>query len=115
MEKLLIIDDEEYILNLSRDILTKNRYSVRTALNGNEGLKLFEKETFDLILTDIKMPKIDGLDVIRHVRTINKEIPIIVITGHGTLDVAINSLRLGAQGFILKPFIKKELILLNKL
>jgi putative nucleotidyltransferase with HDIG domain len=108
-EKLLIIDDEEYILNLSRDILTKNRYTVRTALNGNEGLKLFEKETFDLILTDIKMPKIDGLDVIRHVRTINKEIPIIVITGHGTLDVAINSLRLGAQGFILKPFTPAEL------
>ncbi|HMK50208.1 MAG TPA: response regulator, partial [Thermodesulfovibrionales bacterium] len=95
-EKLLIIDDEEYILNLSRDILTKSRYTVRTALNGNEGLKLFEKETFDLILTDIKMPKIDGLDVIRHVRVTNKEIPIIVITGHGTLDVAINSLRLGA-------------------
>ena len=108
-EKLLIIDDEEYILNLSRDILTKNHYSVRTALNGNEGLKLFEKETFDLILTDIKMPKIDGLDVIRHVRTVNKEIPIIVITGHGTLDIAINSLRLGAQGFILKPFTPAEL------
>ena len=108
-EKLLIIDDEEYILNLSRDILTKSRYTVRTALNGNEGLKLFEKETFDLILTDIKMPKIDGLDVIRHVRVTNKEIPIIVITGHGTLDVAINSLRLGAQGFILKPFTPAEL------
>jgi len=108
-EKVLIIDDEEYILNLSRDILTKSRYIVRTAHNGNEGIKLFEKEPFDLILTDIKMPKIDGLDVIRHVRTVNKEIPIIVITGHGTLDVAINSLRLGAQGFILKPFTPAEL------
>src|SRR4030042_2150633 len=94
-EKVLIIDDEEYILNLSRDILTKSRYTVKTAHNGNEGIKLFEKEPFDLILTDIKMPKIDGLDVIRHVRTVNKEIPIIVITGNGTLDVAISSLRLG--------------------
>jgi putative nucleotidyltransferase with HDIG domain len=108
-EKVLIIDDEEYILNLSRDILTKSRYMVRTALNGNEGIKLFEKEPFDLILTDIKMPKIDGLDVIRHVRTVNKEIPIIVITGNGTLDIAISSLRLGAQGFILKPFTPAEL------
>ncbi len=108
-EKVLIIDDEEYILNLSRDILTKSQYTVRTACNGNEGIKLFEKEPFDLILTDIKMPKIDGLDVIKHVRTVNKEIPIIVITGNGTLDIAISSLRLGAQGFILKPFTPAEL------
>lgn len=108
-EKVLIIDDEEYILNLSRDILTKSQYMVRTAPNGNEGLKLFEKEPFDLILTDIKMPKIGGLDVIKHVRAANKVIPIIVITGHGTLDVAINSLRLGAQGFLLKPFTPAEL------
>jgi YesN/AraC family two-component response regulator len=82
---------------------------VRTAHNGNEGIKLFEKEPFDLILTDIKMPAVDGLDVIKHVRTVNKEIPIIVITGNGTLDIAISSLRLGAQGFILKPFTPAEL------
>lgn len=108
-EHILIIDDEDYILRLAKDILVKSQYSVKTAINGNEGLKLFEKEKFDLILTDIKMPKIDGLDVIRSVRDRNKEIPIIVITGHGTLDIAINSLRLGSQGFILKPFTPAEL------
>lgn len=108
-EHILIIDDEDYILRLAKDILVKNQYSVKTALNGNEGLKLFQKEKFDLILTDIKMPKMDGLDVIRSVREKDKEIPIIIITGHGTLDIAINSLRLGAQGFILKPFTPAEL------
>jgi putative nucleotidyltransferase with HDIG domain len=108
-EKILIIDDEEYILNLSTEILTKSRYTVKTAHNGNEGIKLFEKEPFDLILTDIKMPAIDGLEVIKHVRAVNNEIPIIVITGNGTLDIAISSLRLGAQGFILKPFTPAEL------
>src|SRR4030042_6100256 len=103
-EKILIIDDEDFILQLSKDILTKSHYSVKTASDGKEGIKLLEDNKFDLILTDIKMPTINGLDVIRHVRVSNKEIPIIVITGHGTLDIAIDSLRLGAQGFILKPF-----------
>jgi putative nucleotidyltransferase with HDIG domain len=108
-EKILIIDDEEYILNLSKDILSKSNYVVKTATDGINGLKLFEKEPFDLILTDMKMPGMDGFEVIRQIRSDNKEIPVIVITGHGTLDVAVKSLRLGAQGFILKPFSPAEL------
>jgi putative nucleotidyltransferase with HDIG domain len=108
-EKVLIIDDEDFILQLSKDILTKSNYMVETALDGKEGLKLLDTDNFDLILTDIKMPNINGLDVIRHIRINNREIPIIVITGHGTLDIAIDSLRLGAQGFILKPFTPAEL------
>jgi putative nucleotidyltransferase with HDIG domain len=108
-ERILVIDDEDFILQLSRDILTKSNYDVKTVSDGNIGIKLVEDEKFDLLLTDIKMPNIDGLDVIRHIRSGNKEIPIIVITGHGTLDTAINALRLGAQGFILKPFTPLEL------
>lgn len=108
-ENILIIDDEEFILQLSRDILIKSHYNVKTASDGKEGIKLLESDKFDLILTDIKMPNINGLDVIKHVRVTNKEIPIIVITGHGTLDIAIDSLRLGAQGFILKPFTAAEI------
>jgi putative nucleotidyltransferase with HDIG domain len=108
-EKVLIIDDEDFILQLSKDILAKSEYLVETALDGKEGIKLLETDNFDLILTDIKMPNINGLDVIKHIRISNKEIPIIVITGHGTLDIAIDSLRLGAQGFILKPFTPAEL------
>ncbi|MEW6571073.1 MAG: HD domain-containing phosphohydrolase [Nitrospirota bacterium] len=108
-EKILVIDDEEIILQLSEDILTRSSYTVKTALDGSEGLRLLEKEKFDLIITDIKMPNIGGLDFIRQVRNGNKEIPIIILTGHGTLDIAINSLRLGAQGFILKPFTPMEL------
>jgi len=108
-EKILIIDDEDFILQLSKDILTKSRYEVKTTSDGREAIRFLEKDRFDLILTDIKMPNINGLDIIRHVRVNNKEIPIIVITGHGTLDIAIDSLRLGAQGFILKPFTPEEL------
>lgn len=108
-EKILVIDDEDFILQLSRDILSKINYDVKAISDGNAGIQLIENEKFDLLLTDIKMPEISGIDVIRRVRTSNKEIPIIVITGHGTLDIAINALRLGAQGFILKPFTPIEL------
>lgn len=108
-EKVLIIDDEDFILQLSKDILTKSHYEVKTTSDGREGIKLLEDDRFDLVLTDIKMPNINGLEVIRHIRSNNKEIPIIVVTGHGTLDIAIDSLRLGAQGFILKPFTPAEL------
>jgi putative nucleotidyltransferase with HDIG domain len=108
-EKVLIIDDEDFILQISRDILTKSHYEVKTTSDGREGIKLLENNRFDLVLTDIKMPNINGLEVIRHIRSNNKEIPIIVVTGHGTLDIAIDSLRLGAQGFILKPFTPVEL------
>jgi putative nucleotidyltransferase with HDIG domain len=108
-EKILVIDDEDMILQLSKDILENESYEVRTKSNGNEGLKLLEKEKFDLLLTDIRMPDIGGIDVIKFVRINNKEIPIIVITAHGTLDVAIDALRLGAQGFLFKPFTPAEL------
>jgi len=108
-EKILVIDDEDIILQLSEDILTNQNYEVRTISNGNEGLRLLENEKFDLLLTDIKMPDIGGIDVIKSVRANNEEIPIIVITAYGTLDIAIDALRLGAQGFLLKPFTPAEL------
>ncbi|MBI5188742.1 MAG: response regulator [Nitrospirae bacterium] len=108
-EKILVIDDEDVILQLFRDILTRSNYEVKTATSGKEGIKLFEDERFDLIITDIKMPGISGIDIIKHIRVNNNEVPIIVVTGHGTIDIAIDSLKLGSQGFILKPFTPEEI------
>jgi putative nucleotidyltransferase with HDIG domain len=108
-EKILVIDDEELILQLSIDILANSNYEVRTLPDGNEGMKLLVREKFDLLLIDIRMPDVNGMDVIRHVRANDKEMPIIIITAYGTLDIAMNALRLGAQGFILKPFTPIEL------
>ena len=108
-EKILVIDDEEFILQLAQEILTRANYVIKTVSDGNRGLELLKTEKLDLLLTDIRMPDMSGLDVIRHVRSHNTEIPIIIITGHGTLDTAINAMRLGAQGFLLKPFTPAEL------
>jgi putative nucleotidyltransferase with HDIG domain len=108
-EKILVIDDEELILDIAREILANMGYDVGITPDGHEGISLLSKEKFALLLTDIRMPDISGLEVIKQVREHNKEIPIIIITGHGTLDVAIKALKLGAQGFLLKPFTTTEL------
>jgi putative nucleotidyltransferase with HDIG domain len=108
-EKILVIDDEEMILDVAREILTSIGYDVTITPDGHEGIRLLSGDKFSLLLTDIRMPDITGLEVIQSVREYNKEIPIIIITGHGTLDVAIKALKLGAQGFLLKPFTTAEL------
>ncbi|KPK44005.1 MAG: hypothetical protein AMK74_05850 [Nitrospira bacterium SM23_35] len=108
-DKILVIDDEELILDIAREILTNVGYDVTISSDGHEGIRLLSEETFSLLLTDIRMPDISGLEVIQQVRNHNKEMPIIIITGHGTLDVAIKALKLGAQGFLLKPFTTTDL------
>lgn len=108
-EKILIIDDEDSIRQLCSAVLKSENYAVRSASNGIEALKMVGAEPFDLILTDIKMPGMSGLQFIISVREIDTEIPIVVITGHGTVETAIESLRLGVQGFLMKPFTIKEL------
>ncbi len=108
-QKILVIDDEEMILDIARDILTNTGYDVTITSDGYEGIKLVSEQKFSLMLTDIRMPDINGLEVITQVRDRNREMPIIIITGHGTLDMAIKALKLGAQGFLLKPFTTAEL------
>lgn len=108
-EKILIIDDEDSIRQLCSAVLTSEDYSVKSASNGVEALKIVGSEPFDLILTDIKMPGMNGLQFIISVREVDAEIPIVVVTGHGTVEIAIESLKLGVQGFLMKPFTIKEL------
>ncbi len=108
-EKVLIIDDEESILDIAREVLTRAGYDVAITSDGYEGIRLVSEEKFSLLMTDIRMPNINGLEIIQQVRLRNSEIPIVIITGHGTLDVAIKALKLGAQGFLMKPFSLEEL------
>jgi len=103
MSKLLLIDDEEGIRKVLSISLKSDGYDVATAANGQQGIDLFQKEFFPIVLTDIKMPGMDGIEVLRRIKEINPEVEVIVITGHGDMKTAIQSLYLGASDFITKP------------
>ncbi len=103
MPKILIIDDEKSIRNTLKDILTYEKFEVDEAADGAEGIKKAESGNFDLILCDIKMPKMDGIEVLAKLQEINIDVPVIMISGHGTIETAVEAIKKGAFDFISKP------------
>jgi anti-anti-sigma factor len=103
VKKILVIDDEKPTLNMLRLTLGAYGYAVLTAENGRDGLDLFESEKPPLVLTDIKMPGMDGIEVLRRIKEIAPKTEVIVITGHGDMDLAIKALNLDAADFLNKP------------
>lgn len=101
--KVLIIDDEKSIRRALREILEFEECNVEEAENGKEGLELIQKNEYDLIFCDIKMPVIDGLDVLSRTVKLNVETPIIMISGHGNIETAVQAIKDGAFDFIEKP------------
>ncbi len=100
---ILAIDDDSTTLGLLEDLLSLNGFKVFTASEGSEGIALFSDKRPDLVITDIQMPRMDGLELLRRVRSIDDAVPVILVTGHGDLDNAIRALRRGAHDFLLKP------------
>jgi two-component system nitrogen regulation response regulator NtrX len=105
MSKILIIEDEAPIRRVLTKILSEesDTYLVQEAEDGLQGIELVKNEDFDLILCDIKMPKMDGVEVLEAVKKIKPEIPMVMISGHGDLETAIQTMRLGAFDYISKP------------
>jgi two-component system, NtrC family, sensor kinase len=109
MHKILLIDDEPDILRVLGISLRADGYAVQTASSGEEALAIFARETPELVITDIKMPGLSGIEVLREVKNINAETEVIIITGHGDIDSAIEALHFGASDFINKPVRDKQL------
>ncbi len=103
MPKILIIDDERSIRSTLTEILEYEKYTVEEARDGEEGLKMILENDYDVVLCDIKMPKMDGMEVLEKVYTSGKEIPFIMISAHGSIETAIDATRKGAYDFITKP------------
>lgn len=112
MEKgrILIIDDDEIVRKSCERILSPEGFLIISAKDGKEGLKLLSKKTFDLVLTDLRMPDMDGIEVLKKVKEIGPDIEVIVITGYGTIKSAIEAIRHGAYDYIEKPFSPEELL-----
>jgi len=130
MSKILVIEDEAAIRRVLVKILSEEneQYEVEEAPDGSKGLEMIKRNDYDLALCDIKMPKMDGVEVLQSARAIKPEIPFIMISGHGDLDTAVNTMRLGAFDYISKPpdlnrllttvrnaLDKKELVVENKI
>ncbi len=103
MTNILIIDDEKAIRKTLTEILSFEGYKIDEASDGEEGLKKFSEKSYDLVLCDIKMPKLDGIEFLERAKMVNADIPIIMISGHGNIDTAVEAVKKGAFDYISKP------------
>ena len=105
MSKILIIEDEAAIRRVLKKIISEENenYQVTEAEDGLQGIEMIKDNDYDLVLCDIKMPKMDGVEVLERIKKIKPEIPMVMISGHGDLDTAVNTMRLGAFDYISKP------------
>ncbi|MEK7720539.1 MAG: sigma-54 dependent transcriptional regulator, partial [Bacteroidota bacterium] len=109
--KILVIDDERSIRNTLKDILGFEGYQVELAENGKEGIDLVQATDFDIILCDIKMPEMDGLEALEQIRKTKPESTVVMISGHGTIDTAVEAIKKGAFDFIEKPLDLNRLLI----
>ncbi len=103
MAKILIIDDEKSIRKTLREILEYEKYHVDEASDGAEGITMIQKEKYDIVLCDIKMPKMDGIEVLDKIMQLSADTPIVMISGHGNIETAVEAVKKGAFDFIAKP------------
>ena len=112
-ERILVIDDELDMLTLLRMIIEDNTdYEVETTNNPSEALRMLTEKPYDLVITDLKMPGLDGIELFDELKDINPEIPVIILTAYGSLETAEEATKKGVADFITKPF-RKDAILLT--
>ena len=110
-EKLLVVDDEPDMLRLLTMIIKeKTPYEVTTTNNPLEALELAKTGGFDLIIADLKMPGLDGIELLESVKRFDEDIPVIIITAYGTVEAAVETIQKGAFDFITKPFRKEQIL-----
>ncbi|MGD8563744.1 MAG: response regulator [Desulfarculaceae bacterium] len=102
--RVLVADDEESIRDGVQQVLSRQGYEVVTAENGRQALALLEREEFQVLLLDLRMPDLEGMEVLRRVKESGWDVDVIIITGHGTIETAVSAIKMGALDFITKPF-----------
>ena len=114
MAKILVIDDQRSIRTTLKDILELENHSVELAEDGAQGIEKFNADKFDVVLTDIKMPEMDGMEVLNKIMELRHDVPVIMISGHGNIDTAVESIKKGAYDFIEKPLDLNRLLITIK-
>ncbi|HCI54670.1 MAG TPA: sigma-54 dependent transcriptional regulator [Bacteroidales bacterium] len=111
MSKILVIDDEKAIRNTLKEVLEYEKYEVDVAESGPTGLELFNNNHYDIVLCDIKMANMDGIEVLEKIMEVSPDTPVIMISGHGNIDTAVESIKKGAYDFIEKPLDLNRLLI----
>ena len=112
--RILVVDDEERMAEIVGMVLRRDGFEVETFTNSKQALDRHDADPFDLVLTDLRMPAPDGLEVLRHIRAASAETPVVLFTAHATISNAIEALRDGAFDYIQKPFDNEALRVLNR-
>ena len=110
VSSILAVDDSPDALELFKRHLEPAGYTVITATSAEEASRILKDAVFELVITDMKMPRVSGLDLIRHIRSNYKELGILMVTGYPSIGNAVEAVRLGAENYLAKPFTKKELL-----
>ncbi|MFQ6066733.1 MAG: sigma-54-dependent transcriptional regulator [bacterium] len=108
-KRILIVDDEANVRAVFSDVLRRESYLVKAVEDGSEALKAMDEETFDLALVDLRMPLMDGIEVLENIKKRKPEIPVIIYTGYGSITTAVEAMRKGAADYLNKPFSPEDL------
>jgi two-component system, NtrC family, nitrogen regulation response regulator NtrX len=111
MSKILVIDDERAIRNTLKEVLEYEKHEVDLAEDGTKGLEMFSSNSYDIVLCDIKMAKMDGIEVLGKIEEISTDVPVIMISGHGNIDTAVEAIKKGAYDFLEKPLDLNRLLI----
>src|SRR5882672_7312746 len=107
-KQILVVDDEPNLRRVLSAQLERDGYDVHTAEDGEQALSILKEHHIDLVITDLRMPRIDGMELLRRAQKIDAELPVVMITAHGTVDNAVEALKTGAFDYITKPFDQSE-------
>jgi DNA-binding NtrC family response regulator len=108
-KQVLVVDDEANLRRVLAALLARENYDVHTAENGEVALQILREHHIDLVITDLRMPRMDGMELLREVQRLDHALPVVMLTAHGTVDNAVEALKLGAQDYLTKPFDQAEI------
>ncbi len=108
-KKILVVEDDEYVLGSIRILLNKEGYEVNTALNGLEALNLYRRESYDLVIADLKMPQMDGIELLKQLKHEFSDVSLIMMTAYGSIRTAVEAMKMGAYDYVTKPVSAEEI------
>jgi two-component system response regulator PilR (NtrC family) len=110
--RILVVDDDEIVRDVVRSLLAREGYSVITAKGGRDAVEILDREQFMMVITDLSMPEIGGMEVLKHAIKRDQDLCVVILTAYGTLDTTLEAMREGAYDYVTKPFKGQEILMI---